>query len=360
MLLFKSNTHFQLMNAINIKLKLYPNDEADLFLDDATDFETVIPKLKELYIFRRVELLHINDTILDYVSRDMEGRKEFFSNLMKNFAFNITSDYTDCYFGLDNVSNKFFYYYLVNLGQAPKVHIYEEGTTSFVRDVRASGKGDGIDHYSYGERSFLLNVEEQLFYNPNICGIELPPYPLTKAPDFDLANSDIFIKLYGKLDMPKEKYIFFEEALLKEKYPSNDVDLIDFIADIVGKENIIIKMHPRNVIDRFSFRGYKVMANSNVPWEIALMSNDISDKVFISVFSTSSITAKYIFGKKECAVHLSELFIGKYPLLDNSNFPAFKSRLYAEYNTTEETNFYCPNSEEEFREMLIYFNGGMN
>lgn len=42
-----------------------------------------------------------------------------------------------------------------------------------------------------------------------------------------------------------------EEAFLDDKVPSNDLELFLETAKIVGKENIVVKLHPRNKENRF-------------------------------------------------------------------------------------------------------------
>ena len=61
------------------------------------------------------------------------------------------------------------------------------------------------------------------------------------------------------------------------------------IASIVGYENLLVKVHPRDNPERFRSQGFHVAADSGLPWEAIQLCNDFSDKVFITVLSGSVI-----------------------------------------------------------------------
>ncbi|MCR5323416.1 MAG: alpha-2,8-polysialyltransferase family protein [Lachnospiraceae bacterium] len=93
------------------------------------------------------------------------------------------------------------------------------------------------------------------------------------------------------------KYIFMEESYFADGIEVNDVQMIEKIADKVGKENIMIKIHPRNPINRFEELGYKTNKNTSIPWEVICMNNkDITDKILISISSASIVMPSVIFG----------------------------------------------------------------
>lgn len=54
----------------------------------------------------------------------------------------------------------------------------------------------------------------------------------------------------------------------------NDVELIEALADKVGKQNMMVKIHPRNPVNRFEKLGYKTNHNTAIPWEVIVMNTD--------------------------------------------------------------------------------------
>lgn len=58
MILFRCDSVYQLMNAIQIKITLLKDEEADLLLSDHTNFDSLIPPLQESGIFEEVKRLY--------------------------------------------------------------------------------------------------------------------------------------------------------------------------------------------------------------------------------------------------------------------------------------------------------------
>jgi hypothetical protein len=107
-------------------------------------------------------------------------------------------------------------------------------------------------------------------------------------------------------DSYDRKYIFMEESYFVEGLKINDVELVEQIAARVGKENIMIKIHPRNPVNRFKQAGFKTNENMSIPWELIVMNTgDISDKILITIASSSVMTPILLFGKK---VHVYSLY----------------------------------------------------
>ncbi|MFR9099088.1 MAG: hypothetical protein ACLVI9_04690 [Anaerostipes hadrus] len=58
MILFRCDSVYQLMNAIQIKMTLLKDESADLLLSDHTNFDPLIPALQESGIFEEVKRLY--------------------------------------------------------------------------------------------------------------------------------------------------------------------------------------------------------------------------------------------------------------------------------------------------------------
>ena len=69
------------------------------------------------------------------------------------------------------------------------------------------------------------------------------------------------------------------------------------LAQQVGKENIMVKIHPRNPENRFEKLGFKTNKDTSIPWEVILMNiDDVSNKVFITIASQAILNPIMIFG----------------------------------------------------------------
>lgn len=356
MIAIKVNTHFQLITAINLKLTIYKEMQADLYLDDTTDFSNILKNLSETKIFRKIYSLNVEAVIQNYFSVSKKENfiyKELqvYQSALENLPYDI------CIFGLDNVSNKLFYYYLVNNQKiAPDVFVLEEGTTSLVRNILDCTKNDQINHSLFNDNSFQKHLKGIYLYHPEVYSVNNYGYSIYEMPKFSRQIVEQLIKVYGVSSVPKEKYIYFEDPVLKGRAPTNDIEVVNFISEFVGKENIIIKLHPRTTIDRFSKLGYKVMLQSNYPWEIIALTQNISNKILLSSFSTASYSGKYICNQNQITIFLFQL-LNTHDLL--YSYPSFKKLVDKLKLVLNDSNclMYTPKSMEELSQILLYLRG---
>lgn len=123
-------------------------------------------------------------------------------------------------------------------------------------------------------------------------------YETYKIPKIDISNieyCDFIQTAFGdttKSDLDA-KYIFFEENIVDSSI--DDFSLIMKIAEKVGKENIVVKLHPRRNVDRFSDKGIKVSKSTGIPWEAFLLTNDYKDKVVLTISSSAAFSSRLYF-----------------------------------------------------------------
>ena len=76
--------------------------------------------------------------------------------------------------------------------------------------------------------------------------------------------------------------------------PIGEFELVLKIAKLVGKDNLIIKTHPRDSRTIYAENKLKVYKHSYIPWEAIQFNNDFSDKVLLTVNSGSVLGANLI------------------------------------------------------------------
>ena len=133
------------------------------------------------------------------------------------------------------------------------------------------------------------------------------------------------------MDVYDKKYIYFEECYFAETGYMEDVELINTLAEKVGKENIMIKIHPRNPENRFEKLGYKTNKDTFIPWEVILMNNDFSDKVLIAIGSQTILTPYMLFGMNMKSYSLYHCLKEKPDLLNGPLFDVIMN-FYNKYN----------------------------
>lgn len=125
------------------------------------------------------------------------------------------------------------------------------------------------------------------------------------------------------IDEYSQKYIFFEESYYADGKDVHDIEVVSKIANIVGKDNIIVKIHPRNKDNRFEKLGFITNKNLSVPWEVLSMLIPLEDKVLITIASVSVLTPQILFGLKYKGYMLYECIEDK-TLLRGDILPTYK------------------------------------
>lgn len=177
--------------------------------------------------------------------------------------------------------------------------------------------------FVFRRRAICDHVSEILLFHPKDLDWE-PWFPVTELSKIDCGDEQFRMmcnRVFGyddSVDHYDRKYLFMEESFAAEGVPINDVQLLTQLAQRVGKENIMVKIHPRNPVNRFAAEGFKTNQNTSIPWELIVMNlGDISDMTLVTVASSSVLNPMMIFGKKVRAYSL-------YNLVDKN---ASKSRL---------------------------------
>jgi len=355
-ILCSCNTPLQLLNMINITANMYPNSVVDVCISDKiTNAELLCKKLKESNRFNSVFFVKTNSFIKNgglhnsFISR---VTAIFLANKkIKKFIPDFSSDYTYFLFGnFDSFSNLI----TINLPKAKKGWV-EDGWASY----HAQGafwikRPNGIK--AWAKHIFRINyiyehTDIQYLYRPKLALFNIP-FSRVKIPFLSENPDNIFSKIYGfsQDDEIKEKYIYFDAPFEKDGIPTNDKDLLEKISSIVGKENILVKIHPRNNSDYYTAHGYHINKNTYIPWEVFFMSSEnIEDKVLISGWSTASTSPYFYFNNNKIKSVLLVNLIDKSTFSESSirDIELIKNMVFIPANS-----FVIPETEEE---LLSFF-----
>lgn len=66
----------------------------------------------------------------------------------------------------------------------------------------------------------------------------------------------------------------------------------------MGKDNLIVKTHPRDTRDVYTKNGIKIMKDSNAPWEVIQLNMGESDSVLLTVNSGAFISIMALMENK--------------------------------------------------------------
>ena len=318
--LFYAYTPFQAIASLAIKYQYYSDSESDIVLPESVQLRD---KMKESIIkyrlFNRVyyadirkffpktrnKLLHEFNRLKSsvnpyYIAEDIELDNPVYDV----FVTTEVNYYTESIYSLLKKYNKNVRVELMDEGYSSYTYYFKEAYKPTKRKNRIKNRLFKIPGIVYG-RSFISSDAKVIYYfAPELICWDDIPYEIRRI---NIKSDDVFHEKMNELfdydslmkagleNEYERQYLYFEESFFWSMGNENDVKIIDYIAEIVGKENVAIKLHPRNEVNRFIDKGYKTNATYGVPWEVVaanLPSND--RRVFLSFSSGAVLNYKFI------------------------------------------------------------------
>lgn len=355
--LILTNTLFQIIVALQLKLTKYQNDEVTLIISDHSfNYKSIVNNLKKLNIFKDVYIAKTREYIHGNNMKDKLKRNLFsniFSNTELNKLINLENKYYDefLFYNLDAFT---YLLYAVLYSKNKKIiaNRFEEGFCTYLY-------GDDIKENSKKIRKLFLKkdlykeISKLYLFNPDLI-IYDTNFKIEKIESIDKNNEKLVNAVNAIFDYKSiqdkyyQKYIFFEESFFCDNKGINDMDLILKIADIVGKENLMVKLHPRNKVDRFSKYGITTNKAIGVPWEIIQMNNDFSDKVFLTI-SSGSVLASRLYFNDNIKTYLLYNCTDKMSDMVTNEFFEYMEKVKNQFGIN---NFIIPKNKENFYELL--------
>lgn len=318
--LFLVNTPYQLMIAINLRKAEYANYDADVVItDNISDHKDLLDSVRCVGIFENVIAYNIKELYPDKngvaLARRLFGDKNIFDKAYDYYLFA----------NLDHGASG-IYRMLCKRNRHIKAIMFEDGYASYsgwysdFLTMYGSIPYDGNVYKRLILKTWFhrlvdnvfCHVEKMLVFNPSIMTYK-PSFRVESMKPIDVKNSEL-VETYNRIfkydpsvDSYKEPIIFFEESYYADGYNVNDVEIVEKIASIVGKEKLFVKTHPRNPDNRFEKLGYKTNKNTSIPWEVICMNSDLSEKTLITIASVAAIVPATMLGKKYNGILLMKM-----------------------------------------------------
>lgn len=320
-------TLLHLMNCIVTQMTVNKDYPADIVFEDVTDFSAISERLEGLGVFEHVYHFPFRRCREEHDGlTDKAAKTEASHNPTRFFDFPpFAKPYTDLCVNIDSFAPKYFYYGLLAMGMTPTIHFVSEGTGTYALDF-ANTSRDNMDHAWHGERAFLKNIGNTYMFSPELYtgGSELVrPVQLPSIGTLGDEVHAVLETVFGKAEPVKEKVIFFEGTFWGDGMLTDEMKLFLAIANQVGKENIIVKRHPRNTVDRFTPMGFKVMPQQTIPWEVMIKDIDLSQKLLISVASFTCFSSFDMYGRDSYSLLLKDLMNGRVYFLEDAGYRRF-------------------------------------
>ena len=288
------DTHYQFITAIQMRLTIFNNDIVDIWISDhSLGAKKIAENTDKLKIFNSVQFINTKKK-----SYSQNSVNNIFDIIKNNFGHIILKEiplYDEVvFYGLDLLIISIADFYNSKNHETTWSR-FEEGIFSYDTD------------FSYGKRVQLSNkirritgrpivdnlIKNYYCFYPELKELHLE-WNLIQIPSI-YTTREVLCKLLKSIYQCTEmnilqKYIFFASSSDIDGTPYGETDLVLKIADKIGYENILIKMHPRDSRNVYEKSGISVMKESSIPWEVIYLVSDFSDKIMLTVNSGAFIS----------------------------------------------------------------------
>ena len=307
---FVCNTYYQLIVSLQLKNSIFGADDCYLILSDhSRNSEAIYKKIKNARIFKDV-FIYNNKSIdlgeynliqsIRYILYAVFGRILEINNIPQNKADMIF------FYNVNRSINMLYAYLSKNKDIA--VARFEEGMLSYNIDIHRenySGACKKLKMVYFLRRKIkkpLIFDELKYFYcfNPLIYNGDLTPVQIPRIEPNGKTVKEIYHIFIDDVTLTKyeQKYIFFTSVFdFEGGKPVGEYELVCKIADLVGKDNLLVKTHPRDTRTIYMDNGFNVDKNSSIPWEAIQLSGDFSDKIFMTINSGSVLSGSTMSDK---------------------------------------------------------------
>ena len=345
-LLFLCTTEFQLLTALNMKYHMYPDDIADIIVDNYHGEEAALAeRLVKTKLFRKV--CYVNShyeqkTLHAYLLGISDGKKtvsfgealsntlKFTESRIKNFLFAEKGYLSVLVNGFDALDieeyDEFFAYGGKNVTKKISVYLRKKNNNCKVNQI-----DEGVASYCYNNVGEVSSLDACFLYEPKAripAGKTLAIPKLSRSDrefielvnyvfeldetQIDIGDNDVIFFDQGvEGGMPKYlrnitpiKKILFHNAYkrhLKEDqmYRERRQMTKNMLSVFKGKK-IWIKPHPRSSEDAISSydmfgNNIKVMSQYQVPWEVIALNIELKNVLLVTVTSSSVFLYSSVF-----------------------------------------------------------------
>lgn len=292
--LFFCNTYYQLIVAIQMKLTIKKEEQVTVVLtDESRNAETICERLRQTQLFHKVFFLQTKNAKTKVNAKfKLQAIKNGLCGCLPE-GMDPKAKYDELIgFNLD-LPTHYLFAALVKNNPGIICNAMEEGLLSYgVEDP-----GSGLLSMLYKVRKCFgkknLREEAKGFYcfNPAVYKGSKTALPVPKISRENARLGEVLETLFlqdAPVDPYKQRYIYLPCIYdIEGGEPIGELELAKKIAGEVGKENLLVKVHPRDDAKKYENAGLTVDKNSAVPWEVLCIHEDFSQHVFITTLSGS-------------------------------------------------------------------------
>lgn len=290
------DTLYQIITAIHMKCTIFGHEDIDIWISDhSMGTEDIVYRLREEKIFR--DVFYVSTKNISYSNCIFYKIK---NTILYGFGIKVPADlkkYDEIlYYGLSLII-----YGIAECYRKENISVvwsrYEEGILSYDTDLQ-HGKCIAILQklrHVLKRPQIEREVKNYYCFFPELKETH-KEWNFIKIPQIetDFISKMMYKRIFNYHEqILEQKYIFFATSSDIDGNPCGETGLVMKIADYVGKENLIVKMHPRD--DRQVYRDNNIltMDSIGIPWEVFQLCGELNNKILLTIDSGAflSITA---------------------------------------------------------------------
>ena len=356
------DTPFQIMMAVAFRMTILQDETVELIVSDIiSNAEILYKNILNSGIFDKTYFL--KDYEIDYGKHSggelgtlhrLIHRKKIISSLLP------LRGKVDAFYSSDTLpSIEWIYDKLLSDNPDLNMYFYEEGPISVLCDQGKHFR-QPFEYSTSGLNRLLdslLNIKHiNGHYNgafTSVGNYMSPSYfPWMEIPKISTSNLKAYISIlngfwnYQKSDILKNKVVFLEESFYTDGRENRDMEILNDLIKVLGKDRILVKMHPRTRINRYEKIGVSVYQNTSVPWELLALNGDLDRTLLVCIGSGAAIHPKLYWNIDQSSIALLDCKEYHYNYLDNKYY-----RLYSKI-CAEKGLAYLPKNKREFFDLL--------
>lgn len=346
-ILITTSTYFQLIVAVHLKLTQFGQDDVDVIITQhSTGCEGVAERLRQTGIFRSVFYVpdrdgrdekHVWEKVMRYVRTRVAPRHVLHQMVELNGDYDMF---------LFNNASLLTHLLWRTLGRHTKCYRFEEGFSTYTRPVlEKSPARRWMIRGAFGD--IERAIQGLYLFHPELFRQKVD-YPILKMEPMCRDINQLRRVLNDAFEYPShgvdlsQEYIFMEESFSASGVVMDDVELAQAVADVVGRENLMVKLHPRSTGEAFMASGLSISKASSVPWELVMMNQDLTGKKLLTITSGSVLAGTLYFSQPVEAYLLFRCVNGIPPMLDAAYLK------YLEDLSAQTERLHIPEHREEF------------
>lgn len=313
-ILFLVNTPMQLFNAAILSHTEFSNKTCDVYYTSNVSTE-VCQLIQRGVFFKGYEISLVKDICkrTNAFQRALVRIKNALD--IRTIMKSLPSDpdtYGEVFVSGISLRNCEWYYAIKKINKRVKISLYEEGLYEY-RGFQSKNYLKIIFSYIFFHHYYLSECEALYVYRPEFVrciwkNIRICKININADPEFLKKINQAFGYQKTVLD-GSHKFIVLDQALYKKAEEDMQNELIHRLSSIVGREQLIVKLHPRS--DRDKYKGEYEILNNNLPFELIALNEKIMGNIFVSILSSAAVNLYLMLNEEPQIIMLSSFLVRK-------------------------------------------------